>query len=585
MTDDELREDALNAAPSELRADEPTFARLLGLAGLGLTVLGSAAVIANQYGPRFVGTSGGIVFAFFGILALLFHAFRDGDVEFRRLYSFAGLALLVVALGVSLLPGKPAGDSVERQVGYYLMPWGPLGAALALLFLTAATRHEPKQSGFKNSILLAVAGALTVAPVVIGMARPELLAGPGIVLALVGVAYACAYLGRTGTADGIGRLACVALGLVGGLALYFAVARSVFPPVLSDGPRGLKTAAQSYDFALLAGRLLMVLALTSLAYFTATRSDWPGYARVLTSAAFGTVGLVLLIGAFAAPLEKPLSPYLVPGGLILGLLGLVYLGVALAYGSDSPFVALVTREVAGFFVSPIAYLVLIGVGLVSALGYGILIIPFADRPGMPVPEPVVGQYWGATMGAAFVVVMLVPAITMRLFSEEKRTGTLEVLLTAPVGEWQVVLSKFLATWFFYLIVWVPLGLYLVGLRAAGGPFDYRPMLSYYLCQAACGAGFVAMGLFFSVTTRNQIVAAVLTFTGMFGLLLTVVLRSVQLSETWAPLKSVAARLDYFTAWQNALGGQLSISFVAVYASVAVFWLVATVKVLEARRWS
>lgn len=580
-------ETALNAAPSDLRTEEPTFARILGLGGLGLAVLGTAAIIANQYGPRFVGTSGGIVCAFVGLLALLYHAFRDGDVEFRRLYTFAGFIFLIAAIVVSILPGRPIGTDVERQAGFYLMPWAPLAAVIAWLFLMAATRHEvaPAMMSRINQLLLTVAMALTVVPVGLGMAKPDLLAGPGVLLALVGILYACAFLSRAGTADGLGRMAGIALGVLGGLALFFAVARTVFPVVLYDGPRVLKTASQSFDPILLLGRLLVIALFAAGAFLAIRNKSWASYLRILIAAALGLTALVFLVGTFTAPLSQLLPPFLVPGGLILGLLGLVYLAISLAYCSDSPFVALVGREVAGFFVSPIAYLVLLGVGFTSAIGYGILILEMTGTPGRAMLEPIVGQYWAAVMGAAFVVVMLVPAITMRLFSEEKRTGTLEVLLTAPVSEWSVVLSKFLGAWFFYMIVWIPMGLYLIGLRATGPTFDYRPMLSYYLCQAVCGAGFVAMGLFFSSLTRNQIIAAVLSFAGTFGLLLTVILKSIPATDAWMPVKAVASRLDFLTAWQQALAGQISLPFIAVYLSLAAFWLFATVKVLEARRWA
>ena len=93
-----------------------------------------------------------------------------------------------------------------------------------------------------------------------------------------------------------------------------------------------------------------------------------------------------------------------------------------------------------------------------------------------------------------MIPFLVPALTMRLLSEEKRTGTLEVLLTAPVNEAAVVLSKFLACWLFFMLCWVPTGLYLIALRVEGGqPFDYRPLLSFYLAVGASGAAFIAIG--------------------------------------------------------------------------------------------
>src|SRR5262249_28116612 len=119
----------------------------------------------------------------------------------------------------------------------------------------------------------------------------------------------------------------------------------------------------------------------------------------------------------------------------------------------------------------------------------------------------------------FALTLMVPALTMRLVSEEKRSGTLEVMLTAPVSEWLVIVSKFFATWLFFMVCWLPSGLFLIALRLEGGaPFDSRPLPGFYLALAASGAAFVAMGLFFSVLTKNQIVAAVFTFVGMIGFL-------------------------------------------------------------------
>ena len=69
---------------------------------------------------------------------------------------------------------------------------------------------------------------------------------------------------------------------------------------------------------------------------------------------------------------------------------------------------------------------------------------------------------------------------MRVFSEEKRTGTLEMMLTAPVNEITLLVAKFLAAWIFYLLTWLPLWLFLVGMRALGAEeFDYRPVLSFF----------------------------------------------------------------------------------------------------------
>jgi ABC-2 type transport system permease protein len=175
---------------------------------------------------------------------------------------------------------------------------------------------------------------------------------------------------------------------------------------------------------------------------------------------------------------------------------------------------------------------------------------------------------------------------MRLLSEENRTGTLEVLLTAPVTETTVVLGKFLAALVMYLLVWVPFGLFLValylGTRTA---FDYRPLLAFLLTLVVTGAGFVAMGLFFSSVTRNQIASGVMTFVVMFGLLFAYIAKSQffrgEPNSLWVP---VLTHISYLDAWSAALEGKIQPNLLLFYLSLAVLGLFATVKVLESRKW-
>src|SRR5947209_6700894 len=151
---------------------------------------------------------------------------------------------------------------------------------------------------------------------------------------------------------------------------------------------------------------------------------------------------------------------------------------------------------------------------------------------------------------------------MRLLSEERRTGTLEVLLTAPVSETSVVLSKFLAALLFFLLLWVPWGLLLVALRLIGGePFDYRPLLSFSIALVCTGAAFVGMGVFFSSVTRNQIISAVLTFAGM--LTLSFVIVAPQLIRPQNPNSAWIAVFDhasYIKLWQDSLKGKLEFKY-------------------------
>ena len=198
------------------------------------------------------------------------------------------------------------------------------------------------------------------------------------------------------------------------------------------------------------------------------------------------------------------------------------------------------------------------------------------------------QLWRITCSnliPVVAVIFAVPALTMRLLAEEKRTGSLEVLLTSPVNEWPIVVSKFLAAWLFFLLCWVPAGLFLVALRVeTGQPFDYRPLLSFYVALAACSAGFISAGLFFSSITRNQIVAAVLTFALMMGLLVCHFIKDAT-SGVGSTGQMFLNRLSFIDLWRESLKGQLPLRDALVWLSAAVFGLFLSVKTLEIRKWN
>jgi ABC-type transport system involved in multi-copper enzyme maturation permease subunit len=282
--------------------------------------------------------------------------------------------------------------------------------------------------------------------------------------------------------------------------------------------------------------------------------------------------------------------FLIPDGLILIGLGLIYLTFAVGICSDNQFVILTRRELSSYFLSPIGYLVLAGMLLMQWLSYW-LFISLLERVSsgpspQPIPEPILEHYFFAII-PVFVLLLVVPALTMRLFAEEKRSGSLEVLFTAPVNEWPVVLSKFIGTWIFYLLTWLPAGLFLIALRIETGvPFDYRPLLSFYVCLAAQGLAFVGMGLFFSALTKNQIVAAVLTFAGMMLFLVCFLFREA-VSSFGLPtfVQTAMSRLAFPSMWGEALSGRLPIRDVLLYSSLGFFWLFLSVKVLETRKWN
>jgi ABC-type transport system involved in multi-copper enzyme maturation permease subunit len=358
------------------------------------------------------------------------------------------------------------------------------------------------------------------------------------------------------------------------------------------------------DFMMPIGLLLSVLGLIYLTAFVGSRGigdDW-AYRAGLGIGGVGALVFVIALGRSVLPplfhrwhwTQTAPEGYFVPYGALLMGLGGVYVFVSLLMCSDNPLLILTRRELGSLFYSPIAY-VLLFVFVVAhwwAYFWPMLIMLSDDQP---LPEPIIRDFI-LQLSAVISTIVAIPVLTMRLLSEEKRTGTLEVLLTAPVDEGSVIVSKFLAAFVMYLVMWIPFGLFLAFLRVAGGsPFDYRPLFSFTIGQLATGAAFVAMGVFFSSLTRNQVASGVLTFGGMlsltviyfFGRLVAQIMASSteptrSRLETW---QNVIKHMSYIDVWFDTLDGRLYLRQVIFFASLALVWLFLSVKVLEARKWA
>lgn len=334
------------------------------------------------------------------------------------------------------------------------------------------------------------------------------------------------------------------------------------------------------------GLLLILLGLAFLWAFVALRGsdDTLGYGAGLS---LGVVGGTALTAAVARSAFSP-QIYLMPAGLVLIGCGLAYLALSIGICSDLRFVVMTRRELAAIFTSPIAYIILFGITLVAwimfikFLGWLIPSTAFGALTPATRTEPIVGPYM-ANLFPIICVIFIVPALTMRLLSEEHRSGTLEVLLTAPLEETSVVLSKFFAVYIFFLLLWIPWGLFLLALRVEGGePFDYRPVLSLYVVLAFIGANFLSMGLFFSSLVANQISAAILTFIGMLAL--TAVVLFTQDFGQSDPRSIILTHISWVDLWWSSMRGKLAVRDLFYQLSAAVYWLFLTVKVLESRKW-
>src|SRR4051812_35276632 len=157
--------------------------------------------------------------------------------------------------------------------------------------------------------------------------------------------------------------------------------------------------------------------------------------------------------------------------------------------------ALVRRELAAYFLGPIAYLVLIGFQLVAAFNFYQLVTLLGqfrnEYSGLRDP---MNSYVAGSVPFWLAMLVAIPALTMRLLAEERRNGTIETLLTAPVTETEVVLSKWVAGVVMYLVLLVPFALYLPVLRQSGRyPFDLGPMLAMGIGLTTMGMMFVALG--------------------------------------------------------------------------------------------
>ncbi|MEO8432007.1 MAG: ABC transporter permease [Acidobacteriota bacterium] len=169
--------------------------------------------------------------------------------------------------------------------------------------------------------------------------------------------------------------------------------------------------------------------------------------------------------------------------------------------------AIVGREWRAYFFSPLAYVILAAFLLVNGFIF-YAILNYLSTPSAPKGQALILLFTNTYFWIFNLFV--VPIIAMRLFPEERRSGTIETLLTAPVSEAEVVLGKFLGALGFFLTLWAPTLLYVVILRAQTR-IDVGPVASGYLGVALLGAYFLAVGTFASTLTKNQIIAAILTF--------------------------------------------------------------------------
>lgn len=246
--------------------------------------------------------------------------------------------------------------------------------------------------------------------------------------------------------------------------------------------------------------------------------------------------------------------------------------------------ALAKRELGFYFNSPIAYIVIALFLVVSGAMLFVFNVPDAGLDFFAVNEASLRGLFGPTSpegfgGIPLLFVFLVPAVTMRLIAEEKRTGTIELLVTWPVTDTQIVLGKYLGSVLFIgimLLATLPLVFIVGGL----GPMDVGLVIGGYLGLLLLGAAYAALGLMTSAWTKNQIVAYLVGalicglfyfIDGMLGLL-------------WDGARDFFAGLSFKAHFQNVARGVVDLRDIIFYASFIAVSLVVTVMSLSSRNW-
>lgn len=247
------------------------------------------------------------------------------------------------------------------------------------------------------------------------------------------------------------------------------------------------------------------------------------------------------------------------------------------------FWILLRKELHAFFVSPVAYVVLALVMLLNG---------FAFRAALSVLEsaPSEGSIVSWTFHAMWFWLsyfFIFPLLTMRLFAEEKKLGTLETLFTAPVRTWQVVAAKYLASVVVYCLLWVPsiINFKFAGWISAGQvELPSGALQGAYLILVVMGLFNLAVGCFASSLTANQIVAAIISFTlsllhFLLGVFIMVVGR--KMSDT------IVGVVNYFAATEHIrifTSGLIDSRPLVYYLSLSFLFLTLTHHVVEFRRW-
>ena len=241
----------------------------------------------------------------------------------------------------------------------------------------------------------------------------------------------------------------------------------------------------------------------------------------------------------------------------------------------SPVLTIFKRELRSYFATPVAY-VFIVIFLLLAGAFTFYLGNFFER-GQADLQPFFNFH-------PWLYLFLVPAVGMRLWSEERKSGTIELLLTLPVTMWQAVVGKFLAAWAFIgvaLILTFPVW---ITVNYLGAP-DNGVIFASYLGSFLMAGAFLAIGSCISASTRNQVIAFILTVVVCFLFLLAGFPLVLNFFSAWAPqgLVDAIAGLSFLTHYASIDKGVIDLRDLIYFLLIIAFWLYASAVVIDLKK--
>jgi ABC-2 type transport system permease protein len=244
----------------------------------------------------------------------------------------------------------------------------------------------------------------------------------------------------------------------------------------------------------------------------------------------------------------------------------------------SGVLATMGRELRAYFLSPLGWVVATGFLFFNGLSFQ-TILDYLNDPRAPASMTPLDFFFGGTLFYWLALLFVGPVLTMRLISEERRSGTIEMLLTAPITEGQVVLGKYLGALVFYLFLWSPTLLY-VAVLAQKLPLDWGPVGASYLGTVGIGSLFLSIGLFMSSLTKNQVVAAVGSFAIIF---LTFIPAFLEFLINDPKLRDAVQYLNLYQHMDEFSKGIVDTRHLVYYVSVSALFLFLASRALEAAK--